>query len=67
MSTLDYLLEEYGATMTATQTAEVLHQHPSHIRALFQAGELPGVRIGKRWHISTRKLAQIIEGGSDDE
>lgn len=65
--TLAYLLDKYGATMTATQAAEVLHNHPSHVRALCQAGELPAVRIGKRWFIPTVKLADMLEGGSRDD
>lgn len=65
--TLAYLLDIYGATMTTTQAAEVLHNHPSHVRALCQAGELPAVRIGKRWFIPTAKLAEMLEGGSRDD
>lgn len=57
-----HLLEKYGPTMTPSDVGEVLHRHPSHIRALCQSGVLPAVRIGERWHISTAKLAQIIEG-----
>ena len=65
--TLAYLLDKYGATMTTTQAAEVLHNHPSHVRALCQAGELPAVRIGKRWFIPTAKMSAMLEGGSSDE
>lgn len=62
-SFLEILDEKYGPTMTPKQVAEVLNQHPSHIRALCESGELPAVQIGKRWHITTRKFASILEGG----
>lgn len=67
MSTFDFLLDKYGPTMTPSQVAKVLHRHPSHIRALCQSGELPGVRIGERWHIPTAKLAAMLEGGNSDD
>ena len=57
-----HLLEKYGAIMTVNDAGEVLHRHPSHIRQLCRAGELPAVLIGKRWHISTAKLAALLEG-----
>ena len=67
-STYEYLLDRYGVTCTTANVAEVLHCHPSHVRVLCQSGELPGVRIGDRWHVPTAKLATLLEGGekSDD-
>lgn len=62
MSTLDTLLEKYGPTMTPDHAGDVLHRHPSHIRALCKSGELPGVKVGDRWLIPTAKLAEIIDG-----
>lgn len=61
-NTADYLLDKYGLTMTPNDVGEVLHSHPSHVRALCQTGELPAFRLGERWHISTAKLAEIIDG-----
>lgn len=63
MSTFECLFEKYGPTMTPNDVGEVLHRHPSHIRMLCQSGKLPAVRIGERWHISTSRLAEILEGG----
>ena len=62
MAMFDYLLERYGATMSTAHVAEVLHCHPSHVRALCQRGELPAVRIGERWHVPSAKLAALLEG-----
>ena len=56
------LSESYGPVMTTAQVGEVLHHHPSHIRAMCQRGELPAVRIGSRWHVVTTKLAAFLEG-----
>ena len=63
-SIADYLLERFGPVMTAKQAADVLHHHPSHIRALCQSGDLPAFRIGDRWHLRTVELAGVIEGAA---
>lgn len=55
------LVEQYGVTMTPKDVAEVLHQHPTHVRTLCQSGELPAVLIGKRWFIPTAKLAALLD------
>lgn len=57
------LEKEYGATMKPSQVAEVLQQHPTHIRSLCASGELPAVRIGNRWHILTGQFADMLESG----
>ena len=58
-----HLLELYGPTMRCADVAEVLHCHQTHVRALAQKGELPGVHVGKRWVFPTAKLAALLEGG----
>lgn len=57
----DKLEEKYGTTMNPSQVAEVLQQHPTHIRSLCASGELPAVRIGGRWHIPTAQFAAMFE------
>lgn len=59
------LKEKFGPTMTPNDAAEVLHQHPAHIRTLCKRGQLPAVRIGDRWHINTAKLAAILDGSNE--
>lgn len=59
-----HLLESYGPTMTPNDVGKALRCHPSHVRAMCQSGELPGVKIGERWHVPTAKLAEILEGGT---
>lgn len=63
MSLTDDLTERYGATMTPRDVAEVLGQHPAHVRGLCQSGELPAVRIGERWHVVTHRFAEMLDGG----
>lgn len=59
---LDYLISKYGITMTPNQVAKELHQHPTHVRALCQSGELPAVRIGGRWHVPTEAFYALLKG-----
>ena len=62
MSIYDALVEQYGIIMKPNDVAKVLHQHPTHIRELCQRGELPAVKIGKRWLIPTDKFANSLQG-----
>lgn len=62
VSTADILMRQYGPTMTASQVAQVLHHHPSHVRALCARGDLPACRVGGRWTVSTTRLAALIDG-----
>ena len=61
----DELKEKYGAVMNPSQVAEVLQQHPAHIRSLCASGELPAVRIGSRWRIPTAQFAAMFESGEN--
>ena len=65
MDIAEYLLDKYGVTMTTAAAGEILHRHPSHIRALCQESKLPAVRIGDRWHFITIKFAAMLEGVQD--
>ena len=59
------LRDTYGPTMRTADVARVLHMHPSHVRALCQTGDLPGVRIGSRWVVPTANLAAMLDGVPD--
>lgn len=48
--------------MTPRDVAAVLRCHPSHVRSMCARSELPAIQIGKRWHVVTCKLAQMLEG-----
>ena len=56
------LVEKYGALMSPVQVADVLHQHPTHIREMCKKGTLPAVRIGSRWFISTARFGRTLDG-----
>ena len=60
-STEEILIEQFGIVMRPADVANVLHQHPSHVRAMCASGELPAVKIGDRWIIPTKKLAALLE------
>ena len=59
-----YLLDRYGLTMTPEDVAGELHQSPQHIRALCREKHLPAVLVGRRWHVSTVRLGQLIDAGT---
>ena len=56
------LYKKYGHTMRTKPVAELLHSHPSHIRAMAQEGKLPAIRVGARWVFPTAKIAAMLEG-----
>lgn len=56
------LYSKYGHTMRTKPVAELLHSHPSHIRAMAQEGKLPAIRVGARWVFPTAKIAAMLEG-----
>ncbi len=49
--------------LTMAQVAEALSMEAPSVRALLEAGELPGRRIGYQWYVTRRKLLAFIEGG----
>ena len=64
-SLFDYLLEKYGPVMRTADAAKVIGCHPTHVRAMCQVGDLPAVKVGKRWLIPTHRLAMLLDGKDD--
>ena len=56
------LYKRYGHTMRTKAVAELLHSHPSHVRAMAQEGKLPAIQVGSRWVFPTAKIAAMLEG-----
>ncbi len=50
--------------LTPDDVAAHLKMHRDHVRRLLRSGELPGVKIGRSWRVSSEKLAQWIENKS---
>jgi excisionase family DNA binding protein len=50
--------------LTPDDVAARLKMNPDHIRRLFRSGEIPGVKIGRAWRVSSDKLAAWIESKS---
>ena len=61
-SMTEYLVAQYGPTLTPNQVGEVVHSHPNTIRAQCANGTMPAARIGDRWVIPAPALATILEG-----
>lgn len=62
-STFDYLRERYGLTVTPNECAAEMKMHPAHIRAMCNAGTMPGAfKFGDRWRIRVHDLAAFIDG-----
>lgn len=53
-------MDRYGFT-TVDQVAEVLLLSRHTVIRLLEAGELPGVRLGRRWRLPVLALAERVE------
>jgi excisionase family DNA binding protein len=49
--------------MTVDEVAALMRLHKDSIRRLLRRGELPGVRIGKRWWVYRADLEARLRGG----
>ena len=65
MNASSYLLEKYGAAMTAAQVGEVLHRN---IRAVWEAASNSNDpisaakrKIGRRVYFSTSEIASLLD------
>ena len=56
------LYAKHGHTMRTKPVADLLHSHPSHVRAMAQDGLIPAIRVGSRWVFPTKKIAEMLEG-----
>ena len=65
MVSAGFRLPYMGETpLTLTETAEILRLHPETVRRLLQAGELPGVKLGKTWRVSPEALQRFLDDES---
>jgi excisionase family DNA binding protein len=46
--------------LTAEQVAEKLQMHPTIIRRMLAAGELPGRKLGKSWRVVASELREFM-------
>ena len=50
---------------TVSEAADALHLHPSTLRRLIRAGDLPVVRIGAAIRLEAEELVRFIEARRD--
>ncbi len=48
--------------LTAEQVAEKLQMHPTIVRRMLAAGELPGRKLGKSWRVVASELHEFMLG-----
>lgn len=48
--------------MTVKQTADAMGCSEQTVRNLIQSGELPGVKLGKRFYVSRAAFEALIKG-----
>ncbi len=50
--------------MDAAETAELLHTTPKRVYALIQSGELPALRLGRRYLLSRSRILEMLREGN---
>lgn len=62
----DYeLFSGYPDLLTPAHIAEITGQCEATARAMCARGELPAVRIGKRWYVPKPSMVEFVLGGLD--
>jgi excisionase family DNA binding protein len=51
-------------TLTVGETAKLLRQGINQTYGAVRAGEIPAIRIGKRWHVLAGPLKRMLSGGA---
>ena len=59
----DFVPAEAAEVLTVEQAADLLQTEPDAVRALADAGELPGRRIGDEWRFLRRAVLAWLGGG----
>lgn len=61
--TYSYLLEKYGLALTWEQAAEELGVYWERIREKCRAGDIAAEKVGRKWVLTTKALADYIDQG----
>ncbi len=61
--TYSYLLEKYGLTLSWEQAAEELGVYWERIREKCRDGDIAAGKIGRKWVLTTKALADYIDYG----
>jgi molybdate transport system regulatory protein len=49
-------------TLTVQQAAELLHLNPKRVQSLARAGQLPAVRVGRKWLFERERIESLLGG-----
>src|SRR5262245_46278453 len=49
-------------TLTVQEAAELLHLHPKRVQSLARAGQLPAVRVGRKWLFERERIESMLGG-----
>ena len=62
MTTHEYLLNKYGATLTYQEASQVTGIHWQRVRNMCLRGEIKAVKGGRHWIITAKALADYLDG-----
>lgn len=63
-TTYEYLLQKYGTTLTFEQASKELGLYWQTIREMCARGDIPAIKAGRKWVLTTKALATYIDEGS---
>jgi len=61
--TYQYLLEKYGLTLTFQEAAQELDVYWENLRRMCKTGEIRAEKVGRKWVLTTKALADYIDHG----
>lgn len=67
MTTYEYLLQKYGATMTWQQAADETGIYWSTIQIKCRTGEINVPKNGRYWVLTTKALAEFLDKTNDKQ
>jgi len=63
-ATYEYLLNKYGTTLSFEQAAAELGLYWQTVREMCARGDIPAIKAGRKWILTTKALATYIDEGS---
>lgn len=67
MTTYEYLLHKYGVTLTFQQASEETGIYWQTLREMCLRGEIKTVKAGRKWILTTKALAEYLDGSTKQE
>ncbi|NLE26505.1 MAG: helix-turn-helix domain-containing protein [Clostridiaceae bacterium] len=67
MSTHEYLLNKYGTTLTFQQASEETGIYWQTLREMCLRGDIKAPRAGKKWVLTTKAIAEYLDGETQKE